>query len=362
MEVKLPLFRRTRPRIRALVLAAGLGTRLRPLTENLPKPLLPVAGRPLVELTLDALAAIGCEAVALNLHHLGDKIRAALGTSYRGMPLTWSEEPEILGTLGALGPLADFLGAADAVLVINGDSLCRWPLARLLRRHFTTGARVTLLLSGRADPARFGGGVGTDGEGRIVSFRGGGFAAGPAEHRRVFAGVHALAPDLLRRVEARPSDIITDLYEPLLAEGVPIRSLVTSRPWHDLGTPARYLAGLQGWIQPRWWPRWWPPGWPGSRRSWVSPDARVAPGAELERSLVEAGATVGEDVRLEGSLVLPGATIGAGSRLSGSMIDFGVELPPASRVHNRLVTMVRPGQTADPRDTVLGDFAYRPLG
>ena len=97
--------------VRALVLAAGLGERLRPLTEFLPKPLLPVAGRPVAGHTLRALRKVGCEAAALNLHHLGDMVRSALGESYEGLPLTYSVEPRLLGTLGPLFALRDFLAA-----------------------------------------------------------------------------------------------------------------------------------------------------------------------------------------------------------------------------------------------------------
>ncbi|HSM15042.1 MAG TPA: sugar phosphate nucleotidyltransferase, partial [Thermoanaerobaculia bacterium] len=84
--------------MRALVLAAGRGERLRPLTAELPKPLLPVAGRPLVEHTLERLRAAGVEAVAINLHHRGERIRSALGESWHGLPLCYSEEPRLLGT------------------------------------------------------------------------------------------------------------------------------------------------------------------------------------------------------------------------------------------------------------------------
>ena len=98
-------------RLRALVLAAGRGKRLRPLTDSTPKPLLPVAGVPILGHTLAQLAAVGCEGVAINLHHLGEAIRRRFGGDFAGMPLTYSEEPQLLGTLGALHPLRDFLGA-----------------------------------------------------------------------------------------------------------------------------------------------------------------------------------------------------------------------------------------------------------
>ena len=122
-------------RLRAVVLAAGLGTRLRPLTGTQPKPALPVAGVPVAGRTLALLAQAGCESAAVNLHHLGDRMRAALGDSVAGMPLVYSEEEEVQGTLGALWPLRDFCATADTLVVVNGDSLCRWPLARLLRAH-----------------------------------------------------------------------------------------------------------------------------------------------------------------------------------------------------------------------------------
>ncbi|MFQ5349648.1 MAG: NDP-sugar synthase, partial [Thermoanaerobaculia bacterium] len=157
-------------RLRAVVLAAGLGTRLRPLTGTRPKPALPVAGVPVAGRTLALLALAGCEAAAVNLHHLGERLRAVLGESVEGMPLIYSEEREIQGTLGALWPLRDFCAAADVLLVVNGDSLCRWPLKRLLRAHRRGGAAATLLLSARADPAGFGGGVGVDQVGDVVSF------------------------------------------------------------------------------------------------------------------------------------------------------------------------------------------------
>ena len=112
----------SRPQIRAVVLAAGLGTRLRPLTATVPKPLLPVLGRPLVEHTLERLEAIGCEAAALNLHHLAGAVRAGLGERFGSMPLVYSAEERLLGTLGALGPLRDFLAPADPT-----SSTASWP-------------------------------------------------------------------------------------------------------------------------------------------------------------------------------------------------------------------------------------------
>src|SRR6185503_3502396 len=121
--------------LRALVLAAGYGTRLRPLTDELPKPLLPVLGRPLLLRTLDALVDVGCEAAAINLHHLADAIAAAVGDEHRGMRIVYSREEPILGTGGAFVPLREFFAGCATALLVNGDSLCAWPLGELLERH-----------------------------------------------------------------------------------------------------------------------------------------------------------------------------------------------------------------------------------
>ena len=142
-------------RLRGLVLSAGFGTRLRPLTHTVPKPLLPICGEPIAGWTLRRLGKVGCESAVLNTHYLADQIPAYFGASYYGLPLRFSFEPEIQGTYGALLGPREHLQEADAVLMVNGDSLCRWPLKRLVRRHLKTGADVTLLLHRRAPDDRF---------------------------------------------------------------------------------------------------------------------------------------------------------------------------------------------------------------
>ena len=112
----------------AMVLAAGRGVRLRPLTDLLPKPLLPVLGASILERTLGRLASAGAEAAAVNLHHLGELIPARLGDSVDGMPLAYWPEERLLGTLGPLGRLGEFFAGSDPVLLVNGDSRCHWPV------------------------------------------------------------------------------------------------------------------------------------------------------------------------------------------------------------------------------------------
>ncbi|HEV7503959.1 MAG TPA: NDP-sugar synthase [Thermoanaerobaculia bacterium] len=342
-------------RIRALVLAAGLGTRLRPLTEQLPKPLLPVRGVPILGHTLTQLAAFGCEAAAVNLHYLGEPIRERFGDSHAGMALTWSEEPEILGTLGALHPLKEFFAPADLVLLINGDSLCRWPLRKLVRRHLAAAARATLLLASRPDPAEFGGGVGVDPAGHIQSFRPGDPERGPVVHRYVFAGAHVISPELLARIEPGKADIVRGLYGPMLASGEPIASESFAGRWHDLGTPQRFLDATLDWARAEGPERLW-------RRSWISPEAGVGPGARVRSVSIEAGARVGDGARVERSILMPGSRIGKGSVVRESILGFGAAVPPGTWVERRIIMPQLAGLVPGLDDSVVGGAVYTPFG
>lgn len=342
-------------RLRALVLAAGLGSRLRPLTEATPKPLLPVAGKPILAWTLDRLVALGCEAVAVNLHHRGDKIRRLFGDDYRGLPLRWSEEEELLGTLGALAPLRSFFAAADLVLVLNGDSLCRWPVKSLVRKHQASGAQATLLLAHRPDPEEFGGGVGVSSGGRVVSLFRGDEERGKVEWRRVFAGAHVLSPSLLPRIADEPADFVSDLYLPLLSEGARIGAVVTGRRWHDLGTPRRYLEGALDWCKGSWPWRLW-------RRRWLSQEASVDRRATVRESAVEAGARIEAGARLERCLVLPGAVVRRGACLRESILGPSSEIPSESWVEGRVVVRRSQAQRAGSGDSLVGEMIFRRLG
>jgi NDP-sugar pyrophosphorylase family protein len=340
-------------RLRALVLGAGRGTRLRPLTDVLPKPMLPILGRPVIEHSLGALAAAGCEAVAINLHHLGHLIEERFGGAFRGMRIVYSHEPELLGTLGALGPLSGFAAEAELFIVINGDSLCRWPLAALLRRQRLSGAAATLLLTARPNPERFGGGVIVRRDRSIRSLRGG--ERGDKEHRVVFAGAHVFAPALLERatvpLDGRAADFVTDLYEPVLAAGGKLMGLERRQHWHDLGTPERYLDGARNWGLGRWPRRLW-------RRNWVAPGAVVGRDCELRGAVIERGARVGEGARVERSLILAGARIGAGSRLRSAIIGPEVVIPEGSTIKRRMVTVARADVANSAGDTVVGGLVY----
>lgn len=342
-----------RQRLRALVLSAGFGTRLRPLSLFAPKPLLPVCGEPIAGRTLRRLKLVGCELAVLNMHYLASYIPEYFGRSYYGLPLHFSYEEEILGTYGALFAPRDVLAPADAVLMVNGDSLCRWPLKALVKKHFRSGADATLLLHRRSPDKALGGGISVDDQGRVCQFRD--YAGqGQAKSRHIFTGAQIISTRLLDRIENRVGDIITDLYQPLLEEGRLISSLITGRRWHDLGTPSRYLDANLDWargFQPS---RLW-------RSNVLSPLAEIRPGTKISRSIIDQDAVVGKGATIQGSLVMEGAIVGEDCRAHHSIIGPGVELAPSSTVEHRMINVFDKRHELSPGESVMGDLVYTPL-
>ena len=343
-------------RIRALVLAAGEGRRLRPLTQHLPKPLLPAAGQSVLAHTLNQLERIGCEAVAMNLHHCGDRIENRIGERWGDLEVVYSREPRLLGTLGALAPLRAFFSGCDLALLLNGDSLCRWPLKRLLRSHLKHDPLATVLCLSGVDAEAYGGGIGLDENDVVVQFRRSGPQLRPEKIRRVFGGAHVLSRALLDRLprEAEPSDIVGDLYQPLLADGSVFRAVTTGRAWHDLGTPERYLHGVLDWSRGRPPLRW-------LRRNWVSSSARVGRRVRLLGACVEAGAVVEHGARLRRVVALPGSRIGARARLTDAIVGPNVTIPAGSSVERRMVTSLADGRRDQGGDSVLGQLVFSPI-
>lgn len=343
----------SQPRVRALVLAAGFGVRLRPLTLFLPKPLLPVAGVPVAGHTLRQLAKAGCELAVLNLHHLAAKIPEHFGRTYFGMPLRYSVEEEIQGTYGALFAPRRWLRDAEAVVLVNGDSWSDWPLARMIRQHVRSGVDVTLLLHKRQPDAALGGGVGVGVDGRIVSLRDSEPIA-PTRRHHVFAGLHVLSPKILDLLRSGPGDIITDLYLPLLREGGRIQAFQMRSAWHDLGTPGRYFAATQDALGG-------PFRWLAGGSEHRSPLARVHEGAIVRQSALEADVEIGERVEVDRSILLDGARIGAGSNIRECILGPGVRLPASTNVERRMINRLPAGYQTGPHDTVMGDLVYTPL-
>jgi mannose-1-phosphate guanylyltransferase len=324
-----------------MVLCAGLGTRLRPLTSGLPKPAVPVCGMPLVRYLLALLAGAGVRRAVVNAHHLADRMAEVAGVAARaaGLDLTISREPVIAGTGGALREARHALGGAEAIVVVNGDILFDVDLAAAVASHRASGALATMVLmpmppgssyaSVEIDP---GGAV------RRIAGRFGPGGAGLTPWH--FTGVHVLAPELLDLVPRAPFelDVNRHVYPPLMPEGR-VRGLVAGGYWNDLGTPGRYLAAnedvLTGRVSLGRFHGADPfAGIDGSGGVWIGAGAHVDPGAVLHAPVL-----VGAGARLEaGATAGPFAVIGeraclaAGAKLTRAVLWDGTDLRAGEEV------------------------------
>lgn len=236
----------TAPPARAMILAAGLGTRLRPLTDRVPKPLVRVAGYPLALFGIALLRSEGIRDVVMNLHHLGEQVVDALGDgSAWGVRLRYSRETELLDTGGGIRhalPLLDEVGRSigderGPIVVANSDVISEVPVADVLRVHRESGARITMVL--RPDPRAAGYGLfGFDASGRIRRFLGEGDAS-PGLREMMFASVHVIDRSIIDAMPAgRAFGTMRDHYPSLFRAGDRFQAYVYEGPWHTADTPA----------------------------------------------------------------------------------------------------------------------------
>jgi NDP-sugar pyrophosphorylase family protein len=225
--------------MKAMILAAGLGTRLRPLTDNLPKPLLPLEGRPLIEYTLLLLRRYGLTDVIINLHYQGEKIMQTLGDGSRwGMKIRYSEEPRILGTAGGIKKVEALLSEGP-FLIINSDILVEINLDRVIELHQRKKAAATLVL--REDPeVDTWGAVGVDSHDRIRQFLGKPDWTGDPLSKRMFAGIHVMDPRVLAYIPDQGFSSIIDVYIEMTQKGERLVGQTVMDYWMDIGTPERY--------------------------------------------------------------------------------------------------------------------------
>ena len=225
--------------MKAMILAAGLGTRLRPLTDQFPKPLLPIADRPLIEYTLLLLRKYGVTDVVINLHYQGEKIIQALGDGSRwGMKIRYSEEPEILGTGGGIKKVAALLSESP-FFVINSDILVEINLDKLVEFHLRKKAAATLAL--REDPeVDSWGSIGIDSGDRIRQFLGQPDCAAGALTKRMFTGVHVMDPRVLSYIPDGGFCSIIDVYIQMIRKGERLVGYPLKGYWTDIGTLERY--------------------------------------------------------------------------------------------------------------------------
>lgn len=334
---------RVRGGMKAMVLAAGRGLRMRPLTLLQAKPVLPVLNRPLLHWTLRRLARAGVRDVVVNLHHLPETVVSALGDGRGlGLRIRYSREDVLLGTGGGPRAVRDVFGD-EPFLLVNGDVLLDLDARALFERHRRSGACATLALRPNPDSRAYSPVV-TDRRGRILSIAG--RPAPAAGTVSMFASVHVMDPALLTRLHEGVSDSVRDLYLPLLAEGALLLGVRTRGAWYDLGRPSLYRDA-----QLRLLPR---------GRSLVDARARVSAGADVRHSVVGAGARVGAS-RVERSVLWAGAVVEGGARLSGAILATGAVVRCGERAERVVVlpaSVLAAGADAGARVERHGDMAW----
>jgi NDP-sugar pyrophosphorylase family protein len=228
---------------RAMVLAAGRGTRLAPLTDRLPKPLVPVAGTPLLVRILEFLHAGGIEEVVINLHHLGHLIEQEIGDGARfGVRVRYSWEPRILDTGGGIKQAEPML-AGEPFVVANGDSLLEQPLAEVIEFHRTHGGVATMVVRPAPDADRWGL-IELDAAHRVRRVVGLPPGAPDAQLRGyMFPGLHVFEPRVFQFMDPGASfGVIRETYPRLLLAGEPIFGFITRARWVTIDTPDSLAA------------------------------------------------------------------------------------------------------------------------
>lgn len=325
--------------MQAIVLVGGEGTRLRPLTETVPKPALTLVDRPFLAHMVDWLAGHGVSEVILACGFLPDVLRGALGEGERaGVRIRYVEEPEPLGTAGAIRFAADQLGEGldDRFLALNGDVLTDLDLSALIETHDSPGARATIALHPVADSSAYG--LVRAGEsGEVLEFL---EKTGEPVPGDVNAGMYVLERSVLDLIPpGRAVSIERDVFPRLIGEGLFAQTL--EGYWMDIGTPQRYLdAGwdiLEGRVRTATRPT--APGLfvdPSAEvdpaatvgpRAIVGPGCRLGAGAEVVDSVLLSNSRVGGDARVRGSILASGAEVEAGATAEGAVLAEHEKVP-----------------------------------
>ncbi|QCQ22939.1 nucleotidyltransferase family protein [Desulfoglaeba alkanexedens] len=304
--------------MRAMILAAGLGTRLRPLTWVRPKVLQPLMGMTLLEYWAERLASAGFEAAVVNAHHLADRLEAFVHERSWPLPLHVIREPVLLGTGGGLRNAVSLLGDGP-VLAVNGDTACDAALAHLRQVHETSGAKATLLVH---DCPPFNN-VAVDAAGRVRGFgeRGEELCRRDSAVRLLaFTGIHVVDSKALDYFPRGKPASILELYKDLIARGDPPRAVFRSTlTWRETGTVAAY--------------------WSLHRHLAAVDDGGLAPLPSGSPVRVHHSAVLEGDVRLEGMVVLDRACRLRGPvRLKDVIAWNGVAFAPGTDLETCIVT------------------------
>jgi len=273
---------------KAFILGAGLGTRLRPLTDSLPKPLVPLYHEPMVNYAMRHCMSEGITEFAINTHHIPDAWEQIYpDKSYNGASIEFFFEEILLETGGGIKNIASFIGD-DPVLVYNGDILTDLDLSGLMEAHITSGDVATLALFPTGPNCN----VAVE-DGRIVDMR---HTLGVHEGTHQFTGIYCINPEILGLIPVNEKVSIVPAFLELIKLGKLGAYVSESATWHDLGSRASYFEAhtlLRG------------ESYPIEEKAMIDPSAEIC----VDTCVIGAGAEVGKNVKLKNTIIWPGAIV-----------------------------------------------------
>jgi mannose-1-phosphate guanylyltransferase len=296
--------------MRAVVLVGGEGTRLRPLTFSLPKQMLPVAGRPMIERVVEYLGSHGIDEVVLSLGYRPDAFLAAYPDGHCGhVRLRYAVESQPLDTAGAIAFAADEAGINETFLVVNGDVLTDLDISALVEFHRSSAAEATIALTPVEDPSAFGV-VPVDGSGRVIAF-----IEKPARHEAptnmINAGTYVFEPSVLDRIpRGQRVSVERKVFPDIVADGR-LFAVGSAAAWLDAGTPAKYLEANLAYAA-------------RESHDLRHHESHIDAEAKVSHSVLGLGARVDAGAVVEGSVLFGGVWVKAGATVRDSVLAQNV--------------------------------------
>ena len=295
-----------------ILLVGGFGTRLKPLTEESPKPMLPVAGLPVTEHQILAAKKAGIHTLVLATSYLAEVFTPYFGDGSKwGMKILYAVEKEPLGTGGAIRNAAELLGRDEPVVIFNGDVLSRHSIADQIKFHIDNNADVTLHLIDVEDARAFGC-VPTESNGRVTAFL---EKMDNPVTNSINAGCYVFSPHVIDQIPlGTVVSVERETFPALVAGGRPVFGYKEQSYWLDVGTPAALFKGSRDLVDG---------DFQAMAGTTIATDAVITGGTSIG-----AGCTIGAGVRIDDCIIGDGVSIGEGAQLSHSFISHGTEVAP----------------------------------
>lgn len=320
--------------MKALILVGGFGTRLRPLTLSVPKPIVEFANKPSIIHQIEALVKVGVNEVVLAVNYQPDLMSACMSAWEKklGIKISYSQETEPLGTAGPLALARDLLDDGEPFFVLNADVICTFPFSDLLAFHKKHGGEGTIMVTRVEEPSKYGVVV-SDESGKIERF-----VEKPKVYvgNKINAGIYIFNPSILNRIEPKPTSIEKEIFPKMAAENK-LFCMTLPGFWMDVGQPKDFLAGTELYL------RHLQEANPENLRTGegfigpvlVDPSAKIGKGCKIGPYVtIGPNVVIGEGVRLKEAVVLEGVKIGDNSWIHNSIVGWKSVLGKWVRVQN----------------------------